>query len=124
MLGKNMPRTFRLFLIASKFPSMSRASMATYNPPLFKESLYYREVFNKYYKGRDDILPHYWLPKWSGNLIEPSARILNVYSDNKQYKLDKQDVLEFLDNIQDAINNNIETYNIESMILEFKDRIN
>lgn len=49
------------------------------NPPLFKEALYYRETFNKFYEGRDDIIPYYWLPKWSGDIVEPSARVLNVY---------------------------------------------
>jgi len=29
------------------------------------------------------LLPYYWLPKWSGNLIDPSARILNVYDKEK-----------------------------------------
>lgn len=47
-----------------------------YNPPLFKEALYYREIFSKYYSSRDNTIPYYWLPKWSGNIIEPSARVL------------------------------------------------
>jgi len=25
------------------------------------------------------VIPHYWLPKWSGDHSEPSARVLNVY---------------------------------------------
>ena len=49
------------------------------NPPLFKEALYYRDVFSKFYPNRDDIIPHYWLQKWSGNVVDPSARKLNVY---------------------------------------------
>ena len=50
-----------------------------WNPPMFKEALYYRELFNKHFNGRDKTIPYYWLPKWSGNLLEPSARALNVY---------------------------------------------
>lgn len=46
------------------------------NPPLFKESLYYRECFNKDYHKFHHLIPYYWLPKWSGNIVEPSARIL------------------------------------------------
>lgn len=49
------------------------------NPPLFKESLYYRDIFNKRFGDRDDLIPYYWLPKWSGDIIEPSARVLSVY---------------------------------------------
>ena len=57
------------------------SSKYTFNPPLFKEALYFREVFNKFYHKRDLTIPYYWLPKWSGNLIEPSARALtNVYN--------------------------------------------
>lgn len=47
-----------------------------WNPPMFKESLYFRELYNKYYKNRDSLIPYYWLPKWSGDIIEPSARVL------------------------------------------------
>lgn len=50
-----------------------------YNPPEFKEALYYREIFNKYFPGREKTIPYYWLPKWSGDIIEPSARVLSVY---------------------------------------------
>ena len=63
------------------------SSKYTCNPPLFKEALYYREIFNKFYQNRDNTIPYYWLPKWSGNIIEPSARALeNIYSDpDKSY---------------------------------------
>ena len=46
---------------------------------MIKESLYYREVFNENYKDCDKTIPYYWLPKWSGDIVEPSARILNCY---------------------------------------------
>ena len=51
-----------------------------FNPPLFKEALYFRDLFNKHYKGRERVIPHYWLPRWSGDVVEPSARVLNVYN--------------------------------------------
>jgi len=50
------------------------------NPPQLKEAAYYRMLFEKYYPGRSDTIPYYWLPKWSGNVIDPSARVLDVYS--------------------------------------------
>jgi asparagine synthase (glutamine-hydrolysing) len=52
------------------------------NPPEFKEALYYREIFNKYFPGRNETIPYYWLPKWSGDVVEPSARTLPVYYRN------------------------------------------
>ena len=51
-----------------------------YNKPYSKESLWYREIFNKYYPSRDNIIPYFWLPKWNGNITEPSARVLKIYS--------------------------------------------
>jgi asparagine synthase (glutamine-hydrolysing) len=49
------------------------------NTPQFKEALYFRDIFNKYYPTRDETIPYYWLPKWSGDIVEPSARVLSVY---------------------------------------------
>lgn len=48
------------------------------NKPMLKESLYYRELFANDYKSHDNIIPYYWLPKWCGDLVEPSARILDI----------------------------------------------
>ena len=45
------------------------------------EALYYRNIFEKYYSGLFHVIPHYWLPRWSGNTTEPSARTLDVYKD-------------------------------------------
>lgn len=44
-----------------------------------KESVYYMKIFDSFYRGCREVLPYYWLPKWVGNVDDPSARILNVY---------------------------------------------
>ena len=44
------------------------------NKPVLKESVYYRTIFDKYYKGYDNIIPYYWMPKWCGEITDPSAR--------------------------------------------------
>jgi len=54
-----------------------------HNPPQFKEAYYYRKLFEKIFKNRSHLLPYYWLPKWSGDVKDPSARILNVYDKDK-----------------------------------------
>jgi asparagine synthase (glutamine-hydrolysing) len=54
------------------------------NPPFLKESYYYRKVFEEYYPGRGSTIPYYWLPKWSGDTKDPSARVLNVYNKSDQ----------------------------------------
>jgi asparagine synthase (glutamine-hydrolysing) len=53
-------------------------------PPISKESLYYRELFCKYYATNLSVsktIPYYWLPRWCGDVKDPSARVLDVYSE-------------------------------------------
>ena len=52
---------------------------ADHAPPQFNEALYYRILFNQYYPKADTIIPYYLIPKWSGDVQEPSARVLDVY---------------------------------------------
>ena len=45
-----------------------------------KESLYYKEIFEKLYSNKfSNIIPEYWMPKWS-NANDPSARTLEIYN--------------------------------------------
>lgn len=49
-----------------------------FNKPQMKEALYYRRIFSSIYPNRDNIISHYWLPKWQNEkIIDPSATILN-----------------------------------------------
>lgn len=48
--------------------------------PETKEQLFYRDIFESFYINRSMFLfSHLWMPKWSGELSEPSARMLSVY---------------------------------------------
>ena len=50
--------------------------------PFTKESLLYREIFEKYYPGQSQIVIDYWMPnkEWEGcNVNDPSARVLSNY---------------------------------------------
>ena len=58
----------------------TRAEKYSVNTPESKESLWFRNLFNKHYPGNDSMIPYYWLPKWCGNVKEASARVLNCYS--------------------------------------------
>jgi asparagine synthase (glutamine-hydrolysing) len=51
----------------------------THNPPLIKESEWYRQIYNQLYPGCDELIPYYWLPRWCGDVKDPSARVLKVY---------------------------------------------
>ena len=46
------------------------------NPPLLKESYFYRKIFDSYYPGKANVIPYFWLPNWSDE-IDPSARELS-----------------------------------------------
>ena len=60
------------------------------NPPNSKESYYYRKTFDELFGDQyNNVIPHFWLPKWSGNTTEPSARTLNVYKSNKNDSCNK-----------------------------------
>ena len=53
--------------------------------PFTKESLLYREIFEKYYPGQAAMIPDFWMPnkEWEGcNVDDPSARVLANYGDS------------------------------------------
>lgn len=59
-----------------------RAGAYTYRPPFTKESLLYRELFEKYYPGQAAMIVDYWMPNknWENcNVNDPSARVLKNY---------------------------------------------
>ncbi len=50
--------------------------------PFTKESLLYREIFEKYYPGQAEMVVDFWMPnkEWEGcNVDDPSARVLANY---------------------------------------------
>ncbi len=50
--------------------------------PFTKESLLYREIFEKYYPGQAGMVTDFWMPNraWEGcNVDDPSARVLSNY---------------------------------------------
>ena len=50
--------------------------------PFTKESLLYRDIFEKYYPGQSEMVVDFWMPnrKWEGcNVSDPSARVLANY---------------------------------------------
>lgn len=54
----------------------------THAAPFTKESLLYREIFEKYYPGQGDMIVDFWMPnkEWEGcNVNDPSARVLSNY---------------------------------------------
>lgn len=57
----------------------------THAMPFTKESLLYREIFEKYYAGQSEMIVDFWMPNkhWAGcNVNDPSARVLSNYGDS------------------------------------------
>lgn len=52
-----------------------------YLMPYNEELYYYRKLFEEHYPECELILPYFWLPRWSGNITEASARVLSVYQE-------------------------------------------
>ncbi len=59
-----------------------KSSKYTHAKPFTKESLLYREIFEKYYPGQSDMVVDFWMPnkEWEGcDVDDPSARVLSNY---------------------------------------------
>ena len=57
----------------------------TYARPFTKESLLYREIFEKYYPGQAEMIAGFWMPnkEWEGcDVNDPSARVLSNYGES------------------------------------------
>ena len=60
----------------------SKRKTYTHATPFTKESLLYREIFEKYYPGESAMVTDFWMPNrsWPGcNVTDPSARVLSNY---------------------------------------------
>ncbi len=61
---------------------VQKASRYTHAAPFTKESLLYRELFEKYYPGQSGMIADFWMPNraWAGcQVADPSARVLQNY---------------------------------------------
>lgn len=57
----------------------------THAKPFTKESLLYREIFEKYYPGQSEMVKDFWMPnkEWEGcDVSDPSARVLSNYGES------------------------------------------
>ncbi len=60
----------------------NRSRAYTHARPFTKESLLYRELFEKYYPGQGQLIDGFWMPNpdWEGCRVDdPSARVLSNY---------------------------------------------
>lgn len=62
-----------------------KASKYTHAKPFTKESLLYREIFERYYPDNSEMVVDFWMPnkEWEGcDVNDPSARVLSNYGDS------------------------------------------
>ena len=60
----------------------ARRKQFSHAQPFTKESLLYREIFEKYYPGQSEMIVDFWMPNkaWEGcDVNDPSARVLSNY---------------------------------------------
>ena len=48
-----------------------------------KEAYYYKKIYNSMFPFYPNPIDHYWMPKWSGELTNPSGRVLKAFKNQK-----------------------------------------
>jgi len=57
----------------------TKKTLYSYLPPKTDEGYYYRSLFEKYYAGLSKTnVPYFWMPRWSPETDDPSARTLKT----------------------------------------------
>ena len=71
--------------IAADTVDEEKRKQYTHAQPFTKESLLYREIFEKYYPGQAEMIADFWMPNraWAGcDVNDPSARVLANYGES------------------------------------------
>jgi len=55
---------------------MAEQLYGTHLTPETEEAFYYRQIFHSNFGSQAEMIPHFWMPKWCGNVNDPSARVL------------------------------------------------
>jgi asparagine synthase (glutamine-hydrolysing) len=58
---------------------LNENNLSNYTPDINTEKYYYKTIFETRFTNRLNILPYYWMPKYT-NAIDPSARTLELYN--------------------------------------------
>jgi asparagine synthase (glutamine-hydrolysing) len=83
-VGHSMVDDLKAYANAMYTDELFQQKRRTYNvnPPISKEALLYREIFESFYPNHDHVIPSYWMPNqtWEHcNVDDPSARVLKNY---------------------------------------------
>jgi asparagine synthase (glutamine-hydrolysing) len=66
--------------IQERIPESGPKQTFWYLTPQTEEAYYYRSIFHQHYGMEGEkVLSYFWMPKWSGETKDPSARTLSLY---------------------------------------------
>lgn len=68
-----------LYTILQEQISVKLNDTTTYDANIDTEKHYYKSLFLKFYPTCENIIPYYWMPKYT-NATDPSARTLDIYT--------------------------------------------
>ena len=54
------------------------------------EQYVYRKAFERHYPGAGEVLPYFWLPRYSDKIHDPSPRSLKIYGGEEPEESDKE----------------------------------
>ena len=57
-----------------------KAAVFKHLTPKTAEAYYYRVLFDRLYRRAETCIPYFWMPKWSPETKDPSAKTLEVYT--------------------------------------------
>ena len=64
-------------------------NMKGYLVPDNVEQYIYRKAFERHYPGAGEVLPYFWLPRYSEKIYDPSPRSLKIYGGEEPEESDK-----------------------------------
>lgn len=70
--------------IKSRVPKNWKTKSYAHNPPISEESYYYRSIFEEFFPNRSNVIPHFWMPKWTSE-TDPSATNLECYKGGYEF---------------------------------------
>jgi len=78
--GRSLYQILQDFIV-SELNNNNEYGITNIDANIQTEKQYYRKIFDSRFPNCENILPYYWMPKYT-NATDPSARTLDFYSDN------------------------------------------
>jgi len=67
-------------LIPENWETLAASKYSLHNRPKTAEAFYYRQLYESFYGAQNaGAIPYFWMPRWSGETNDPSARTLSLY---------------------------------------------